>query len=209
MSVLSQVLLQLPAFLIALSGFVLAGLFMSKARTSAILVIIAGILTLLQSAFATFNQVILLEQVVDGEMTSDVFSIISGAGYTLFYILISALLLAAVFTGRNSQPALQPQSASRGAETHPLESSLMPHHGSLILTLGLLGLLLFAPLGILAWVLGNKDLTAMEQGRMDKSGEGLTSAGKVLGIIACALMIVGAVIFFGVIAILAESYRGF
>jgi uncharacterized membrane protein YidH (DUF202 family) len=39
--------------------------------------------------------------------------------------------------------------------------------------------------------MGNSDLQAMEAGQMDRSGEGLTKAGKIIGIISVALVIVG------------------
>lgn len=65
-----------------------------------------------------------------------------------------------------------------------LESSLQPHRGALILTLGILGLLVCAPFGIAAWIMGANDLRDMKAGRMDSSGRGMTQAGYILGIIA-------------------------
>ncbi len=38
--------------------------------------------------------------------------------------------------------------------------------------------------------MGNKDLEAMRRGRMDDAGEGLTSAGRICGMISSILMIV-------------------
>jgi hypothetical protein len=48
--------------------------------------------------------------------------------------------------------------------------------------------------GILAWVMGGGDLKEMAEGRMDPSGEGLTKAGKILGIVGCVLAILGLII---------------
>lgn len=76
-----------------------------------------------------------------------------------------------------------------------------PHRGGIILALGLGGLvvglpcslfclpfgLISLPLGIAAWVMGNYDLEAISTGRMDPSGESLTRAGKIVGIITCSL----------------------
>lgn len=208
MSVLSQLLMQLPAFLIALAGFVLAGIFMGKARTPAILVIIASILTLLQSGFSVFNQLVLLEWMINGEISNDTYSIIASAGFTLFYMAISALLLAAVFTGRDNPTTTHGDATSPDTATGD-QAALAPHRGGLILTLGLLGLLMFAPLGIAAWIMASSDLNTIREGRMDKRGEGMTLAGKILGILATVLMVVGIVTFLGVMAILASSYRGF
>lgn len=208
MNLITQLLMQIPSFLIALLGFVLAGIFLQRARTAALLVIIASILILAQSAFSMFNQLVLLERVMDGEMANDTYAFIASGGYMLFYIAISVLMLAAAFAGRSQPPLPQPVAADSLAATASA-SAQVPHRGGLILTLGLLGLLMFAPLGIVAWVLGNKDLSAMRQGSMDKNGEGMTLAGKVIGILATALMIFGIIVFLGAMAVLSSSHRGF
>jgi hypothetical protein len=81
---------------------------------------------------------------------------------------------------------------------------LQPHRGATILVLGILGLLCTClPLGIVAWIMGNSDLAAMREGRMDRSGEGITRAGQILGIITCALtglivLFYGAIIMLGI-----------
>jgi predicted Zn finger-like uncharacterized protein len=67
------------------------------------------------------------------------------------------------------------------------------HRGTLILVFGILGLVVFQPLGIAAWVMGNHDLAEMRAGRMDREGEGATNAGRICGIIATILMIVSLV----------------
>jgi len=68
----------------------------------------------------------------------------------------------------------------------------------MILTFGILGIFCCLIFGILAWVMGGGDLKEMAEGRMDPSGEGLTKAGKILGIIGCVLAILGLVI--GIVA---------
>jgi predicted Zn finger-like uncharacterized protein len=88
-----------------------------------------------------------------------------------------------------------------------------PHRGTMILVLGLLGLLLGIPiLCPIAWVLGNADLKSMEEGRMDPEGRGLTNAGRICGMIGTILMIIGiifsciAVVFiFGLFTVAANS----
>lgn len=74
---------------------------------------------------------------------------------------------------------------------------MKPHRGTLILVLGILGLVLCAPLGIVAWIMGKGDLREMDAGAMDPTGRSLTNAGKICGLIATILMIVGVVIFLG------------
>jgi len=84
-------------------------------------------------------------------------------------------------------------------DDRPRRRSGRPHRGGIILALGVCSLLLCAPLGIFAWVMGNHDLTEMKRGRMDRSGEGLTQAGRILGSIATILMIIGCVVYTAVV----------
>ena len=63
-----------------------------------------------------------------------------------------------------------------------------------MLVLGILGLACCVILGIIAWVMGNKDLKEMAAGRMDRSGEGTTKAGKICGMISVILAIIVTVI---------------
>ena len=61
-----------------------------------------------------------------------------------------------------------------------------PHRGAIVLTLGIMSLICCNPLlilGIMAWVMGRNDLIEMKQGVMDRSGEGMTRAGMILGIV--------------------------
>jgi uncharacterized membrane protein YidH (DUF202 family) len=86
------------------------------------------------------------------------------------------------------------------------------HRGGLILALGIIGLVACAPVGIAAWVLGNNDLKAMDAGQMDPEGKQLTQVGKILGMVATILMIVGMCIgiayFIFVIAIIGAAGAG-
>ena len=83
---------------------------------------------------------------------------------------------------------------------------MKPHHGTMILIFGILGLIgVCWPLGIVAWVMGNGDLKAMDAGAMDPSGRGLTNAGRICGMIATILMIIGALV---VIALFALGMLG-
>jgi predicted Zn finger-like uncharacterized protein len=65
-----------------------------------------------------------------------------------------------------------------------------PHRGTLILILGILGLVTLPPLGTAAWLMGNHDLKEIDAGRMDSEGRGATNAGRICGMIATILMIV-------------------
>jgi len=72
--------------------------------------------------------------------------------------------------------------------------AMRPHRGVMILVFGILGLVCCIIFAIVAWVMGNGDLQEMDAGRMDPSGRGLTQAGKILGIVAVALLVLGIVI---------------
>ena len=81
------------------------------------------------------------------------------------------------------------------ARVVPVEpQALAPHRGTLILILGILGIVCCFICGIIAWVMGNGDLREMAAGRMDPSGEGLTKAGKICGMISVMLQIIGFVV---------------
>lgn len=70
-----------------------------------------------------------------------------------------------------------------------------PHRGTTILVLGILGIVLCPICGIIAWVMGNKDIPKMEAGTMDPEGLSTAKAGKICGIIATILMIIGVVVW--------------
>ena len=71
----------------------------------------------------------------------------------------------------------------------------------MILIFGILGIICCIVFGILAWVMGKSDLAAMGRGEMDRSGEGLTRAGMICGIIGTILQ--GLYILLNVIFLIA------
>ncbi len=76
--------------------------------------------------------------------------------------------------------------------SQPMEPTMpmLPHRGVLILVFSILSWFICVIFGIIAWVLANSDLRAMEEGRMDPTGEGLTKAGKIVAIIHVVVTIV-------------------
>jgi hypothetical protein len=89
---------------------------------------------------------------------------------------------------------------------------LAPHRGGAVLTLGILGLCVCLICGIIAWVMGSGDLRAMREGRMDRSGESMTSAGRICGIISVILHGIGIIIWIIFVAFLAthpEQFKQF
>jgi hypothetical protein len=86
--------------------------------------------------------------------------------------------------------ASQPPEIATGYQ--PLtQQPLKPHRGGVVLALGILGIVVCFICGIIAWVMGNKDLREMDAGIMDPSGRGLTQAGRICGMISVILIIVG------------------
>ncbi len=77
---------------------------------------------------------------------------------------------------------------------------LAPHRGVMILVFGILSFVCCFIFGICAWTMGNADLREMAAGRMDRSGEGLTNAGRICGIIGTIMACVG--LFFQIIIVL-------
>ncbi len=87
---------------------------------------------------------------------------------------------------------------------------MKPHRGTLILIFGILGLVVCAPFGIAAWIMGSGDLKQIDAGQMDPSGRGLTNAGRICGIIATILLVLSVIVFvalfaFGVLGAVASG----
>jgi hypothetical protein len=76
----------------------------------------------------------------------------------------------------------------------------MPHRGGMILAFGIIGICALPIFGVVAWIMGNNDLRDIHAGRMDPEGESMTQTGRILGMIATILGIVGVLIGCGVFA---------
>jgi heme/copper-type cytochrome/quinol oxidase subunit 4 len=92
---------------------------------------------------------------------------------------------------------------------------MKPARGGTVLTLGILGIVICFILGIIAWVMGSGDLKEMREGKRDPSGEQMTKAGMICGIIGTILGILGflwwliAVVIIGVPSFLGAMGGGF
>ena len=88
-------------------------------------------------------------------------------------------------------PTFQAPSPFAPSATGPANRYLVPHRGGLILVLGLLGFIVGCPIfSLMAWVMGSGDLREIRSGRMDPSGEALTRAGQILGMLVAIPSIV-------------------
>lgn len=78
----------------------------------------------------------------------------------------------------------------------PGSVGMRPHRGTLILILGILAFFICGIiLGPVAFFMGSADLKAMRAGQMDPSGEGITNAGRICGLIAAILNVLFVVIW--------------
>ncbi len=78
---------------------------------------------------------------------------------------------------------------------------LAPHRGTLILVLGVVGLVACPPVGIAAWIMGKNDLAAIRAGRMDPAGKDQTQIGYILGIVAAIIFALQLVFLCGWLAL--------
>lgn len=74
-----------------------------------------------------------------------------------------------------------PQYASGFPANHP--------NATVILVLGILGLLICGPVGVAAWVMGNKAIKEIDSSHVVYGNRGTVQAGRILGIIATAFLI--------------------
>lgn len=77
----------------------------------------------------------------------------------------------------------------------PSESSAYPEasQATTVLVLGIIGLVFCQILGPFAWVMGNKELEAIDAGRRAPENRGTANAGRILGIISTVLLAISLV----------------
>ncbi len=64
-----------------------------------------------------------------------------------------------------------------------------PVNGTLILVLGILGLVCLPILSPVAWIMGNSAMATLNAGGGDESQRGMANIGRILGIVGTVLMI--------------------
>lgn len=72
----------------------------------------------------------------------------------------------------------------------PSDQSAYPEQSqaTTALVLGILGIVICAPLAPFAWNMGNKELQAIDSGRRPPENRGTANAGKILGIVGTVLL---------------------
>ena len=78
----------------------------------------------------------------------------------------------------------------------PTDQSRFPEasQATTILVLGILGLILCQVLSPFAWVMGNRELEAIDGGRRPPENRSTANAGRILGIIGTVLLAIGLVV---------------
>lgn len=73
--------------------------------------------------------------------------------------------------------------------TFPPQSAPYPEksQATTTLVLGIIGLLCCGPLSVVAWVIGQNELNAIDAGRRDPNQRGTANAGRILGIVGTVL----------------------
>ncbi len=72
------------------------------------------------------------------------------------------------------------------AQAYPEQSQ-----ATTILVLGILSLVCCGLLGIAAWVMGNNEIAAIDEGRRPPQNRGTANAGRICGMIGIGLMVLG------------------
>jgi hypothetical protein len=100
------------------------------------------------------------------------------------------------------------RSHASGTYTTGPQTYAEPHRGELILALGVVCWVISCPLlSVIAWWLGTADLRAMREGRMDPTGQGLTQAGQILGMVHAVISILALVgVLFVFLIIVAANF---
>lgn len=84
--------------------------------------------------------------------------------------------------------------------TTPLPPVASPYpeasQATLILVLGIISIVCCQPLGIAAWIMGNSELRAIDEGRRPPENRGTANAGRICGIIGLVILVVSIVLFF-------------
>ncbi|MDB4775700.1 DUF4190 domain-containing protein [Phycisphaerales bacterium] len=80
---------------------------------------------------------------------------------------------------------------------------MKPDRSTLLLVLGILSVIVCAPIGIAAFVMGRSDLREIDAGDRDPQGRGMTQAGMICGIVG--MVVFALQIFFVAVGLLLPA----
>jgi hypothetical protein len=116
--------------------------------------------------------------------------------------------------GLTAQLSQLQQALSRMQQAHPgqpgfatpgYQNYMLPSRSSTILTLGILSLVVCSVMGPIAWSMGNEELRRIDAGQASPMGRGSVTAGRICGIIATSLLVIGGFFMLVVFALASGS----
>ncbi|AFT68422.1 hypothetical protein B5T_00134 [Alloalcanivorax dieselolei B5] len=174
LSLLHALLSAGPTFLPAIMALIASGLYFRRFRKPALLMIAAALLLWLNALYSLSVDLALGAGLIGSrDPNLELFILVDGAITQSLTMGGYALLICAAFVGR---------AASRTCGRQPREAQAKE-----LVLMGSIALLLFQPLGIVAWMVGAQDLRAMRVHGADQSSRGTTTLGMVLGIVSVSL----------------------
>jgi len=131
--------------------------------------------------FGPVDQAMLEHWVCEGRVSHDC-SVFDGRIWSSAEDLYPELAPAPIASPVRTQPQPPIPRTSSTANEHRF---VLPHRGTMVFTLAMLGMITWIPiLSIMAWLLGSSDLAQIDAGRRDPSGRILTGWGRAVGALA-------------------------
>jgi hypothetical protein len=146
------------------------------------------------AGFALFFLQAITSTVINAYIYNDITSMSSwilpnAIASTALSFFATLLIIFAIFT--RSQPSHESDASNSLIQASNMNGQLRPHSAITVLVLGILSLVVFPPIGPIAWFIGKNDLKSMRAGEIDRSGEGMTSVGMALGIVGTVFLVIG------------------
>lgn len=98
--------------------------------------------------------------------------------------------------------SMQQALARAGGErqAYQIQSYIYPSRGGTILALGILSLVVCSVMGPIAWAMGNEEMRRIESGQAPEDGRSNATAGRICGIIASVMLMLGGMLFLMLLA---------
>ncbi len=105
-------------------------------------------------------------------------------------------------TALSAQLAATQQALARmgGGMQQRQQNYIYPSRSSTILTLGILSLVVCSVMGPIAWAMGNEEMRRMDAGHAPEDQRGSVSAGRICGIIASCMLMIGGLFILMILA---------
>jgi len=80
-------------------------------------------------------------------------------------------------------------------QAYQIQSYIYPSRGGTILAFGILSLVVCSVLGPIAWAMGNEEMRRIDSGQAPEDGRSNATAGRICGIIASVMLMLGGMFF--------------